>query len=113
MKGVVKALLLVTAIIAIPVFAQYSPPTAAGKVIFDKWCLPCHAPDIDGHYPGTVALQVKYKGKVPAALEQRTDLTREMITTYVRHGVSIMPPFRKTEISDQELQVMIDYLVNK
>lgn len=111
MKGILKTLLSVIVMIAVPVFAQYSPPTAAGKLIYDKWCVPCHSSDTSGNYPGTVALQVKYKGKVPAALEERTDLTREMITTYVRHGVSIMPPFRKTEISDQELQVMIDYLV--
>ena len=111
MKGILNKLLMVIVAITAPAFAQYSPPTAPGKAIYDKWCLPCHSPDLDGHYPGTVALQVKYKGKVPAALEERTDLTREMITTFVRHGVSIMPPFRKTEISDQELQVMIDYLV--
>ena len=95
---------------AAAVFAQYSPPTAAGKAIYDKWCTPCHAPDIEGHYPGTVALQVKYKGEIPAALEERTDLTASVITTFVRQGVSIMPPFRKTEISDGELQVLIDYL---
>ena len=92
------------------VFAQYSAPTAPGKGIYDKWCTPCHAPDMDGHYPGTVALQVKYKGEIPAALEERTDLTAEVITTFVRQGISIMPMFRKTEISDNELQVLIDYL---
>lgn len=110
MKGVVKKIFIVLPMFALPAFAQYAPPTAAGKTIYNKWCTPCHAPDIEGHYPGTVALQVKYKGKVPAALEERTDLTPEIITTYVRHGVSIMPMFRKTEISDDELQVLIDYL---
>ena len=110
MIGVHKKIFMVLTMFAMPAFAQYGDPTAAGQVIYQKWCAPCHAPGVDEHYPGTVALQVKYQGKIPAALEERTDLTVEMITTFVRHGVSIMPSFRKTEISDDELQVLIDYL---
>ena len=108
-----KILLIVLVISATPVIAQYGDPTAQGKAIFDKWCTPCHAPGINDHYPGTVALQVKYKGKIPAALEQRTDLTPELIAQTVRKGVSIMPIFRKTEINDLELQALIRYLISK
>ena len=110
MRGLLIIISSVTLVLVTPVLAQYAPPTAAGKGIYDKWCTPCHAPDPEGYYPGTVALQVKYKGEIPAALEERTDLTAEMITTFVRQGISIMPMFRKTEISDAELQVLIDYL---
>jgi len=108
-----KILLIVLVIFAMPVIGQYGDPTAQGKVLFNKWCTPCHAPGVDQHYPGTVALQVKYKGKEPAALEDRTDLTPELISNSVRHGVSIMPIFRKTEINNLELEAVIRYLTAK
>ena len=73
------------------------------------WCAPCHAIDPRKH-PGTQALQVLYKGEKPAALEQRLDLTSELVSYYVRNGVSIMPFFRKTEISDSDLADLGAYL---
>lgn len=80
-----------------------------GKVVFDHWCRPCH--DIEPRkHPGTAALQVLYKGEKPAALEQRLDLTPELVATFVRTGVSIMPFFRKTEISDADLADLGAYL---
>lgn len=94
-------------------FAAYGNAQEAdrvnGKVVYDHWCRPCH--DIEPHkHPGTAALQVLYKGEKPAALEQRMDLTPEMIALYVRTGVSIMPFFRKTEISDEQLVDLGAYL---
>lgn len=82
---------------------------ASGKVVFDDWCRPCH--DIEPRkHPGTAALQVLYKGAKPAALEQRLDLTPDIVSFYVRNGVSIMPFFRKTEIDDRELVDLGAYL---
>jgi hypothetical protein len=63
--------------------------------------------------PGTSALAAKYDGQEPAVLEERKDLTPDFIKFVVRHGVSIMPPFRKTEITDAELSVLADYLSHK
>jgi hypothetical protein len=63
--------------------------------------------------PGTTALAAKYKGKqpsVPAVLEERTDLTEASVKFFVRQGVSVMAPFRKTEISDADLEDLISYL---
>jgi mono/diheme cytochrome c family protein len=81
---------------------------AAGKAVFDKWCAPCHG---DGPgMPGTTALQALYKGAKPALLEQRTDLVPELTKSFVRNGVSVMPFFRKTEISDAELEALAAYL---
>jgi (+)-pinoresinol hydroxylase len=82
-----------------------------GKVVFDKWCAPCHAPG--PAYPGTVALDALYKGKRPGALEQRTDLTPALVAQFVRRGVSVMPFFRKTEVSDAELAALGAYLSKK
>ena len=79
-----------------------------GKAVFDKWCAPCHG-DGPGK-PGTAALQALYKGVKPALLEQRTDLVPELTKTFVRNGVSVMPFFRKTEISDAELDALAAYL---
>ena len=101
--------LLLFALAVQPVYAQ--DPTA-GKVVFNDWCRPCH--DIEPRkHPGTAALQVLYKGEKPAALEQRLDLTPDIVTYYVRNGVSIMPFFRKTEISDAELDALANYLAHK
>lgn len=79
-----------------------------GEQVYKKWCEPCHAPgDL---YPGTLALRAKYKGAVPDALIQRTDLSPELIKYFVRNGITVMPFFRKTEISDAELQALSDFL---
>ena len=79
-----------------------------GNEVFQYWCAPCHAPG--ARHPGTQALEALYKGAKPAALEQRTDLVPELTRTFVRTGVSVMPPFRKTEISDADLAALAAYL---
>lgn len=81
---------------------------ADGQQIFVRWCVPCHGAG-PGH-PGTQALAVKYHGNPPAALEERSDLTAEVVKYYVRHGISVMAPFRKTEIGDEELDALASWL---
>jgi len=77
-----------------------------GEKVFDYWCATCHGANL----PGTVALQAKYKGAKPALLSERTDLTPPVTKTFVRKGVSVMPFFRKTEISDADLDALAAYL---
>jgi len=79
-----------------------------GYVEYQNYCSMCHG-EGPGK-PGTMALQAKYKGAEPALLDQRTDLTPQLIKTYVRNGISIMPIFRKTEISDADLDAIAAYL---
>jgi mono/diheme cytochrome c family protein len=92
---------------------QTAPSEKNGKVVFDKWCTPCHgavAPKGGfggGALPGTAALQVKYKGSVPAVLEERTDLDPNHIRMVVRRGLFGMPITRKTEVSDAELDDVV------
>ena len=69
--------------------------------------------DADLAAGGTAALQALYKGVKPAMLEQRTDLAPEFTRAIVRTGVSVMPFFRKTEISDAELDALAKYLAHK
>jgi (+)-pinoresinol hydroxylase len=89
--------------------APQSKPAAAtaaasGEAVYEKWCAPCHAAG-PGH-PGTQSLQMKYAGKTPAVLLERTDLTAQMVSVFVRQGVLMMAPFRKTEITDAELTAL-------
>jgi mono/diheme cytochrome c family protein len=86
-------------------------PTTQGKAVYEKWCTPCHGAG-PGH-PGTTALAALYKGSKPAALEERKDLTAPLVKQFVRKGVSVMPFFRKTEISDAELDALAAYLSKK
>ena len=41
---------------------------------------------------------------------RRTDLAPTITQTFVRTGVSVMPPFRKTEIGDADLAALAAYL---
>jgi len=84
-----------------------------GKAAFDYHCAACHGTTIvsgNRHLPGTEALIVKYQGKLPGALEERTNLSSELVKYFVRHGVSVMPFFRKTMVSDTELDAIAAYL---
>jgi mono/diheme cytochrome c family protein len=80
----------------------------SGHQVFEKWCAPCHSRGPGN--PGTTTLAAVYRNTKPAALEDRTDLTVDFIRQSVRNGVFIMPFFRKTEISDVELEALATYL---
>jgi mono/diheme cytochrome c family protein len=86
-----------------------------GKSVFDGHCRACHgapsSPAARGYYPGTYALNLRYQGKLPAALEERTDLSAERVATVVRHGGGgYMPPLRPTELSDADVKAVAAYL---
>ena len=86
-----------------------------GKQVYDYWCAPCHGPGLglpgfDG-LPGTQQLRIKYRGTdVSPLLEERTDLVPDFVKVIVRQGVSFMPQFRKTEISDADLEALAAFL---
>jgi mono/diheme cytochrome c family protein len=87
-----------------------APAAASGQAVYQHWCAPCHAPG-PGH-PGTQSLQLKYGGKEPAVLLDRTDLAPQAVATFVRQGVLLMAPFRKTEITDKELNALTAYVAH-
>ena len=82
----------------------------AGRVVYDHWCAACHAPGI--MHPGTHALMVKYPGgqRATGVITEWHDLPATYVGYMVRHGMSVMPPFRKTEITDAELTALAAYL---
>lgn len=85
-----------------------------GGAVFQRVCAPCHGagPGTDGakFLPGTAALASKYQGALPAPLEQRGGLTAEFLRRFVRHGTGAMPMFRRTEVSDVQIDDIAAYL---
>lgn len=92
-----------------PSAPQAEAGLSAGAEVYRKWCSDCHSAPTG---PGSMALQRKYQGALPAILEQRSGMNREYVALVVRRGISFMPSFRKTEISDAELALMAEYLVS-
>ena len=89
-----------------PVIAKPGQPP--GYVLFQTSCAVCHGSGPGK--PGTRALAAKYKGATPALLEERTDLNPAYIKQVVRQGLYVMPFFRKTELSDADLNAIAAYL---
>ena len=98
------------------------PLVKRGKDVFDARCRTCHGAyaktqgpnSLVTQVPGTYALELRYKGKLPAMLEERTDLTPQAVATFVRRGGGgIMPPFRPTEVSDEDLKALGAYIARK
>lgn len=90
-------------------------PPAQGKQVYDYWCLPCHGPGLGlpgfNELPGTQQLRIKYRDSaISPLLTERTDLVPDFVKVIVRQGVSFMPQFRKTEISDADLDALAAYL---
>ena len=112
MSGRMIALALGLAVAAGAAHAQ--DQVALGKATFVHTCAPCHGsgPGDDGKplLPGTQSLTWKYKGSKPAVLEQRTDLPAPVLRTFVRRGSWSLPAFRKTEITDAEIEAVAAYL---
>ena len=109
MKG--AAHFAVTMLIAFCVMSAAHADDSTGHQVFAKWCAPCHSRGPGN--PGTQALAAVYKNAKPGALEDRADLTPAFIKQAVRRGVNVMPYFRKTEISDAELDALSAYLSRK
>jgi (+)-pinoresinol hydroxylase len=101
---------LLAALAALSQFAaaQRAPDPERGQAVYEYWCAPCHNPG-PGH-PGTQSLAVRLGDSMPAVLLERTDLTPEAVKVFVRQGVLSMPPFRKTEITDEELEDLAAYV---
>ena len=107
--------------ILLVVFAATAATSAAaadvtrGERLYGQWCQGCHdrlGPTRET-MPGTTPLADRYQGTRPAALVDRDDLTPELIKVFVRRGISFMPTFRKTELSDAELDDVVAFLVRK
>ena len=108
---VTRSAFVVVSLLGLGAVAQAATPTdtaPSGQAVYEHWCAPCHASG-PGH-PGTQSLQIKYDGKIPAVLLDRTDLSPQAVAQFVRTGILLMAPFRKTEISDAQLTALAAYV---
>lgn len=111
MRGIVAGVLIFVAVPTANAFAQNDPVVKRGNDAYQYWCATCHGRGPGN--PGTTALSAKYKKALPGVLEDRTDLTAPAIRFAVRRGTSIMPFFRKTEVSDADLEAIALYLTRR
>ena len=90
---------------------EVKPDQPKGLVQYERTCVVCHGSG--PAHPGTRSLATKYQNKLPALLADRTDLQPQYIRTIVRQGIAVMPPLRKTELSDADLDAIVAYLTRK
>jgi len=90
---------------------EAKPDQPKGYVQYERSCVVCHGSG--PARPGTRALATKYENKLPALLAERKDLQPQYIRTIVRQGIAVMPPLRKTELSDADLDAIVAYLTRK
>jgi mono/diheme cytochrome c family protein len=107
MSAIYIPLAVVLASISCVAMAADAPP---GKQIFDRHCAACHAAGVG--MPGTQQLGWT-RGKEFAVLEERKDLQADYVRFVVRQGLLEMPPFRPTEIDDEQLARLADYLAKR
>jgi mono/diheme cytochrome c family protein len=98
MRGDLTTVVACIALCTPAAHAQDAATIQRGNDVYQYWCATCHGRGPGN--PGTTALAAKYKGARPGILEDRADLTPQAVRFAVRGGISIMPFFRKTEVSD-------------
>ena len=111
MRRLTAMAVVCTALTSSAAHAQDDETIRRGNETYQYWCATCHGRGPGN--PGTTALGAKYKGALPGVLEDRTDLTPQAVRFAVRRGTSIMPFFRKTEVSDADLDAIAQYLARR
>ncbi len=82
--------------------------TRTGEQIYQRHCSACH--DAGPGHPATLLLGQKY-GAEKAVIKGRKDLNQVYVKAIVRGGLLEMPPFRPTEITDAELDVIAEFII--
>lgn len=82
-----------------PTIVDTRPKT--GKELYEHWCAACHDPG-PGH-PGTLRMAGDF-GDNRSVLIGLEGVDKDLVKYAVRNGFNMMPPFRPTEISDEELE---------
>ena len=82
--------------------------TRTGEQIYQRHCSACH--DTGPGHPATLLLGQKY-GAEKAVIKGRKDLNQVYVKAIVRGGLLEMPPFRPTEITDAELDVIAEFII--
>jgi mono/diheme cytochrome c family protein len=99
---------LLAFVVGIVIIGSVAAENLPGKMVFEQWCTACH---MDSPFaPGTIQLK-QIHGPAYAIIEKRIDLTDAFVRLLVRQGRSGMPKFRRTEISNADLDALVNYLV--
>ena len=102
-------LFIVTVLLTLPGLQQLWAKELSGEEVYKKWCDGCH---MDSPFaPGTIQLR-QSRGEDKALITKRTDLSAAYTRQLVRKGLNGMPLFRRTEISNEELDSLLEFLVN-
>lgn len=102
-KSLLAAMLI--GMICAPAFSQ--DDEHAGKEVYDLWCGICHEPG-EG-FAGTQMLTLT-RAEGLSVIKDNDTLVGPYIELVVRKGLGMMPVFRKTEITDEQLAALIEYL---
>ena len=81
----------------------------SAETVWTMHCEGCHRPDAQG--PGPLMLGHRF-GESRADIASNPDLDPTYLKQVVRSGFLEMAPFRNTEISDRELDALIDFLLD-
>lgn len=79
----------------------------SGEELFVLFCRACHSPGAD--HPGTAKLALT-KGADKSVILNREDLPAEYIAHVVRNGLLGMPPLRPTDVTEAELERLVQYV---
>lgn len=102
----ILALVMLTASLPAEGTAQsLSAEAAHGKMIYEARCIHCHQKQF---WAGQRIRDRMGDNYVP--LDQRTDLNAAYIHQALRWGVGSMLPYRKTELSDADIDALAAYL---
>ncbi len=106
--AVVFAAVLSSVVVASPAFAADTPLSTQqqqGQKLFRSTCFYCHSEKVWG----TLAIE-RRRGGSDALLEKRTDLVPAFVKSVVRNGLGSMPGYRRTELTDTEVDAIVTYL---
>jgi mono/diheme cytochrome c family protein len=86
-----------------PVTMVDRPNATGGEVLYVQHCIMCHGPN--GMGTGLLARRMEV-----AELEQRDNLPAAYVVQAARRGIGNMPAIPRGEVSDEELQLIAEYL---
>lgn len=101
-------LMFTAALAATPALAEERPRPP--EKTYSLFCAGCH--DAGNQAPGTNLLRLK-REPGQAVLKGRQDLPAAYVREVVRKGYIEMAPFRYSEITDQELDALIEWIRNQ
>jgi len=85
--------------------ADQSGNVNRGKDLFNQFCVRCHG---EGQWASSVL--AKRMPTEVSELEKRTDLAPNYVEHIARVGLNNMPGYRPTELTDNDLKAIAEYL---